>query len=1046
MSVVCFFIPAFASAQFEQLPTEIVDAFQVTRGQLVELDLDTTPGQVVREPVNINGTDYSFELFPNSIRSPKYILREEVAPGQFVNRVPEAPRTLSGSLIGSKGSRVAGSMLDDGLSAKMVMGDGEVMFIEPLVSKMKAIAGTPQANMHLIYKPTDTVPQPGTCGVPGRGQHLFEAVRQANLRQAELRRQDALRRNARDEAPEIAFGTGPEDLIAEIGIDADFEFFSDFGSVAATNNRMELVLNIVNDQYEDEVDISHMISGAVIRSTANDPYTSSDAGTLLGQFQNEWLTNQGSIQRDVAHLFTGRNLNGGTIGVAFLGTICTTAGFGLVESNFTPAIACVTDLSAHELGHNWNAGHCNCPNNTMNAGLTCSNVFTTASRNSIIAHRNTRPCLSPANIPPENDDFANTFAMGALPASVSGENANATVEAGEQQLTETGNTVWWFFNAPDDGVVTVDTFGSNFDTQLHIFTGSGSVANLQPVANNDDANGTTQSSVSFTVVSGQRYEVRVGGFTNGSSDPADGTVSLNADIVITPPDVLWNQQPIANGVFGLHQDFPSNPDFSVYVVSDVTFTTDVNMDAVTVYFTDQQDGVWASGVNTAVLNVFSAQAGFGNPTNGLTVPVTVEDLGDTVAIRAGGLDMDLIAGDYLIGLTPTGDFNTVGQEFHMATAAVGNESMYQNPGGAFNLPAGTQVGNVSDLAAGLLDTAIMIEGTEGLPEGVLWDQEPDPNGIAIIHQDFLDAPPFSVFVVNDVDFSTDVEIGSISVYFSNTQSSWPGNVTMGTVNIFTAPNGLGDPTSGIVVPIDVTDQGGFLEIEASGLNIPLAAGQYFIGLSPMADSGLVGQEFHLPSDSFLGFASMYRNPSGAFGLPAGTDWGDVDELQPGFPDASMKILAFDSGGGGAVFVSPSALNVFRGNVVSGALAEMLDSDDIRAIYNPGFTLNSLEAPVWLIFDGNISGTPDHNFQVESQAGTPGLTYTMEAFNFTTNVFDVIGTEMESFNTDTVETYALTSDHFDGNGDVRSRLGWRQTGFTINFPWEARIDQVGWDPN
>ena len=100
----------------------------------------------------------------------------------------------------------------------------------------------------------------------------------------------------------------------------------------------------------------------------------------------------------------------------------------------------------------------------------------------------------------------------------------------------------------------------------------------------------------------------------------------------------------------------------------------------------------------------------------------------------------------------------------------------------------------------------------------------------------------------------------------------------------------------------------------------------------------------------------------------------------------------------------------------------------------------------MIFDGNISGTPDHNFQVESQAGTPGLTYTMEAFNFTTNVFDVIGTEMESFNTDTVETYALTSDHFDGNGDVRSRLGWRQTGFTINFPWEARIDQVGWDPN
>ena len=90
MSVVCFFVPAFASAQFEPLPADVVDAFQVTRGQLVELDFDTTPGQVVRKPVSINGIDYGLELFPNSIRSPGYVLREEVAAGQFVNRQPEA--------------------------------------------------------------------------------------------------------------------------------------------------------------------------------------------------------------------------------------------------------------------------------------------------------------------------------------------------------------------------------------------------------------------------------------------------------------------------------------------------------------------------------------------------------------------------------------------------------------------------------------------------------------------------------------------------------------------------------------------------------------------------------------------------------------------------------------------------------------------------------------------------------------------------------------------------------------------------------------------
>ena len=28
--------------------------------------------------------------------------------------------------------------------------------------------------------------------------------------------------------------------------------------------------------------------------------------------------------------------------------------------------------------------------------------------------------------------------------------------------------------------------------------------------------------------------------------------------------------------------------------------------------------------------------------------------------------------------------------------------------------------------------------------------------------------------------------------------------------------------------------------------------------------------------------------------------------------------------------------------------------------------------------------------------------------------------------------------------VKSRVGWRQTGFIINFLWEVRVDQVGWN--
>ena len=140
-------------------------------------------------------------------------------------------------------------------------------------------------------------------------------------------------------------------------------------------------------------------------------------------------------------------------------------------------------------------------------------------------------------------------------------------------------------------------------------------------------------------------------------------------------------------------------------------------------------------------------------------------------------------------------------------------------------------------------------------------------------------------------------------------------------------------------------------------------------------------------------------------------------------------------------ITPSSFSVFRGNTLSATLIDFEASDDVHATFNPGFTINSTEAPVWLIFDANSPSATE--FSVESNAGTPGLTYTMEAFNWGSGTYDVIATQTESLNTDVVTTFALTVDHIDGGGEVRSRVGWGQTGFTINLPWEVRVDQVAW---
>lgn len=106
-------------------------------------------------------------------------------------------------------------------------------------------------------------------------------------------------------------------------------------------------------------------------------------------------------------------------------------------------------------------------------------------------------------------------------------------QQGEPGNCETpgGASQWVAYEAPESGVLVLDTAGSNFDTTLGVYTGSGSdFASLQPVAcdDNSGADGIT-SRVIFNVQGGATYFVAVDG-VNGQS----GTVVLNYDLAIAP--------------------------------------------------------------------------------------------------------------------------------------------------------------------------------------------------------------------------------------------------------------------------------------------------------------------------------------------------------------------------------------------------------------------------------------------------------------------------------------------------------------------------------
>ncbi|MCA9311834.1 MAG: choice-of-anchor D domain-containing protein, partial [Phycisphaerales bacterium] len=276
--------------------------------------------------------------------------------------------------------------------ANVILPGGETVWVEPVGHR--TARGT--FSDHVVYRGDDVIPNGKPCG-NDHGEH--------------------------DDHEDISAprGAGCQSTICvtELACDADFEYFQDWGSVTAVENRINNVINSVNNQYESQCNITHVITTIIVRTSEPDPYTATNSDTLLGQFRSEWLNNQGGVVRDVAKLFTGKEIDGSVIGQAWtIGGICTTSAYCQSQSDCCGSFACTTDLCAHELGHLWGAFHCSCPSNTMNPSITCTNNFTSGSVNSISAHRDSRTCLDPLESGNTTLPFSDTFPSTTINSSL----------------------------------------------------------------------------------------------------------------------------------------------------------------------------------------------------------------------------------------------------------------------------------------------------------------------------------------------------------------------------------------------------------------------------------------------------------------------------------------------------------------------------------------------------------------------------------------------------------------------------------------------------
>ncbi len=136
--------------------------------------------------------------------------------------------------------------------------------------------------------------------------------------------------------------------------------------------------------------------------------------------------------------------------------------------------------------------------------------------------------------PPPNDQFASALTVPAGGGGLSGNNLEASAEAGEPLHAgyAGGRSVWWNWTAPSSGSVTISTAGSSFDTLLAVYTGD-AVNALTVVASDTNSGGQLTSAVRFATVAGTTYRIAVDGY-GGATGNINLTVTPSANAPIRP--------------------------------------------------------------------------------------------------------------------------------------------------------------------------------------------------------------------------------------------------------------------------------------------------------------------------------------------------------------------------------------------------------------------------------------------------------------------------------------------------------------------------------
>lgn len=400
-------------------------------------------GSAVKLKIN-EKTEWNLILENSNIIDPNYIVTEATENG-LVRKSGTRALPMQGYVAGQPNSRVSLTFNQDFIYGFISLG-ATTYFVEPLYHFEEVNV----KDQFVIYSINDIIP--GESKECGYDQYLKEKDKNRKRVKA----------NDGNRMP-------GQCLRVEIALAADFLMHQAYGNSTGVQNHNIGVLNNVQTNYDDEFadELQFALMEQWVSTCATcDPWTSStDSGDLLDDFTG-WGVSGFSVSHDVASLWSNRNFDGGTIGLAWVGAVCTSVRYNVLE-DFSSNAQLKRVLQAHEIGHNFDASH---NSGIMAPSVSSATNWTNTSISEIENYYMGAWCLSPC--PNSNAPSANfTYQL------------NSSCSPAEVEFTNlsSNSTSWlWTFDggipatSTDQHPIVSFVDGGTHNVTLQAFSGSAS--------------------------------------------------------------------------------------------------------------------------------------------------------------------------------------------------------------------------------------------------------------------------------------------------------------------------------------------------------------------------------------------------------------------------------------------------------------------------------------------------------------------------------------------------------------------------------------------